>query len=136
MTETGARILEASSLPELLAASFDAFESMRMLARSCEDREPGLFAAFMATADAAVDGREAIAAAPALGPAATEAAPAEPFPAGVGVTEAADSLATLAALLSERLALAAMLTTEPGDRFACQDAAQAAGRIHDLMAGG
>jgi hypothetical protein len=132
--ETRARILEANSLAELLSVSFDAFESIRIRARSCEDREPALFAAFMATADAAVDGREAIVAAPALGPAGPDAVPADPSGAGISVTEAADSLAALGALLSEHLTRAAARTSEPGDRVACQEAARAASRVHDLMA--
>jgi hypothetical protein len=61
-----ARLREASSLAELLAVSFDAFEAIRVLARSSEDTVPGLFAALMTTADAAVDGREAITIAPSL----------------------------------------------------------------------
>ena len=60
------RLRDAASLPDTLAAGFDAFEAIRQLARDCEDRVPALFAAFMTTADAAVDGREAITIAPAL----------------------------------------------------------------------
>ncbi len=54
------RLEQAASLPEALAVSFDAFEVIRMAARDCQDRVPELFAAFMTTADAAVDGREAL----------------------------------------------------------------------------
>ena len=57
---------DAASLPDTLAASFDAFEAVRELARGCEDKVPALFAAFMTTADAAVDGREAVTIAPSL----------------------------------------------------------------------
>ncbi len=60
------RFRHAASLPETLAAGFDAFEAIRQLARDCENRVPALFAAFMTTADAAVDGREAITIAPSL----------------------------------------------------------------------
>ena len=60
------RLQQATTLPDMLAASFDAFEVIRRLARDNEDRVPGLFAAFMTAADAAVDGREAITAAPSL----------------------------------------------------------------------
>jgi hypothetical protein len=61
-----ARLRETSSVPDLLALSFSAFESIRVLARGGEATVPGLFAAFMMTADAAVDGREAITIAPSL----------------------------------------------------------------------
>ena len=60
------RLRQAASLPEILAAGFDAFEAIRLAARDCQDRVPGLFAAFMTTADAAVDGREALTIAPSL----------------------------------------------------------------------
>lgn len=51
-----ARLRQAADLPEMLAAGFDAFEAIRMAARDYQDQVPGLFAAFMTTADAAVDG--------------------------------------------------------------------------------
>src|SRR5258708_22287269 len=60
------RLGQADSLPEVLGLSFDAFEVIRIAARNCQDRVPGLFAAFMMTADAAVDGREALTVAPSL----------------------------------------------------------------------
>jgi hypothetical protein len=50
----------------LLAASFDAFEAIRVVARGSEDLAPWLFAAFMTAADAAVDGTQAITVAPSL----------------------------------------------------------------------
>ena len=134
MTEIGARILAASSLADLLSASFDAFEAIRVLARDCETRDPALFAAFLATADAAVDGREAITAAPALHPEGADVTPASSSETVTGVAEAADWLAALGALLSERLSQAAARTWESADRAACQEAAHAAGRVHDLMA--
>jgi hypothetical protein len=59
-----ARLQDASGLADTLAVSFDAFEAIRLAARSCVDWVPELFAAFMTTAGAAVEGREAITAAP------------------------------------------------------------------------
>jgi hypothetical protein len=52
------RLQEAKDLPALLTAGFDAFETIRALARSSEEENPALFAALMTAADAAVDGRE------------------------------------------------------------------------------
>jgi hypothetical protein len=52
------RLRDAASVPDILPAAFDAFEAIRRLARDCEDTVPALFAAFMTTADAAVDGCE------------------------------------------------------------------------------
>lgn len=60
----GDRLRDASGLPELLLASFDAFECIRIAARSADQRVPELFATFMMTADAAIDGREAVLLAP------------------------------------------------------------------------
>src|ERR1022692_1301571 len=58
--EISTRLRDAATLPDLLAASFDAFEIVRILVRSCDNLAPEVFAAFMTTADAAVDGREAV----------------------------------------------------------------------------
>lgn len=49
-----ARLRQAPDLPALLAAGFEAFETIRALARGSEDEIPALFAAFMTTADAAI----------------------------------------------------------------------------------
>ena len=133
--ETGARVREAASLSDLLAAAFDAFEVIRRFARASEDLVPGLFAAFMATADAAVGGREAVTIAPSLPPGRSGADAVTAATAGTGAEEIAAALATLGSLLSERLTLAATNAPTPGDHDACEEAAEAAQRIHHLMAG-
>jgi hypothetical protein len=128
------RLREASSLPELLAVSFDAFEVIRLLARRSQDRVPGLFAAFMSAADAAVDGREAVTIAPSLPvPDASTTAPGEPA-ANADLGEVIDALAALGGLLDARLTRAAVAAAGPTDRAACEDAADAARRIRQLMA--
>ena len=127
-----ARLIQTASLPQTLAAGFDAFEAIRMAARDCQDRVPELFAAFMTTADAAVDGREALTVAPSLPlDGGTELGAA--VPGGADADQAADALAALAAVLRDRLTDAAALADTPGDRAACQEAAAAAGRICQLM---
>jgi hypothetical protein len=129
------RLRDAGSLPDTLTVSFDAFEAIRQLARDCEDRVPGLLAAFMTTADAAVDGREAIATAPALSPAGrASTAVSVPGP-SAPVQEVAAALAALGAVLAQRLCHAATIATTSGDQTACQDAALAARRIWQLMTG-
>jgi hypothetical protein len=99
-----------------------------MTARDCQNRVPELFAAFMTTADAAVDGREALTIAPSLplggGPETATAMPADTDPA-----LAADALANLAAALRDHLRGAAAGADLLGDRAACQDAAHAAGDL-------
>jgi len=129
------RLRKAASLPDTLAAGFDAFEAVRQVARGCEDKVPALFAAFMTTADAAVDGREAVTIAPALPRLGRAAAAAEvSVPAAdASVEEIAGALAGLGALLADRLSRAAALAATTADRVACTQAAQAAGRICQLM---
>ena len=133
VSRAGARLRDAAGLPELLDAGFDAFELIRLIARGCDNRVPALFAAFMMTADAAVDGREAITIAPSLPPA------GGPGHCGVlladaGMGEITEALAALGALLHDRLAAASALATAPSDQQACSEAAEAAERIHHLMA--
>ena len=126
----------AASLPDTLVAGFNAFEAIRQLARGCEDRAPALFAAFMTTADVAVDGREAITIAPAL-PRPRHAGAGAGVPAAdASVEEIAGAIAGLGALLTDRLARATAIAATAADRAACTQAAQAAGRICQLMARG
>jgi hypothetical protein len=126
------RLRQAATLPDVLDAGFDAFEAIRITARSCQDQVPGLFAAFMTTADAAVDGREALTIAPSL-PRHRGTEPGGATPADTDTGQAASILAALAAILCERLTQAAGQAELPGDRDACRDAAEAAGRICQLM---
>ncbi|MGP7998939.1 MAG: hypothetical protein ACLPKI_16720 [Streptosporangiaceae bacterium] len=129
------RLRDASTLPDTLAVSFDAFEAVRLAARSCVDRSPELFAAFMTTADAAVEGREAITAAPSL-PAGPAAEPPRLLAAGDSIDDAIDVLAAIGALLDSCLAQVEAAATIKADRIACAEAAGAARRIHQLMTRG
>ena len=126
-----ARLRGARSLPELLEASFDAFEAIRILARSSEDIVPLLYAAFMTAADAAVDGRQAISIAPSLSQISLVTAPPA---AAADIDTIAVALAALGELLDECLARAADRALIPGDCASCQEAAKAGRRIHQLMA--
>jgi hypothetical protein len=125
------RLQQAAGLPEILSAGFDAFEVIRVTARQHQDQEPRLFAAFMTAADTAVDGREALTLASSL----PHEPGMQPVPAGPGLdaSRAADTLATVAALLHDRLSHAVTLARETGDLAACRDAAEAAGQIRQLM---
>jgi hypothetical protein len=129
-----ARLRDARALPELLAASFDAFEAIRVLARHSEDIVPLLFAAFMTAADAAVDGTQAITIAPSLSLEPTATMIVAPHAAGADIDTITVALAALGELLGGRLARAADRALTPGDRAACQEAAAAGRRIHQLMA--
>ena len=127
-----AQLQRASALPEMLAVSFDAFEAIRLAARSCVDRVPELFAAFMTTVGAAVEGREAITAAPSLPPGLAPLRPALLEP-GASVDDVIGVLAGLAALLDARLTQAVAGTAIYADRLACKQAAAAAQQICQLM---
>lgn len=128
--------LEGAPRPrDLLAASSDAFEAIRQEADCRTDEVPELFAAFLSTAVAAVEGREAITGAPSLPP-----GPAGPqpslLPPGAGLNEAIDTLCDLGALLDHCLTQAAATATLARDRAACEEAADAARRVRHLMARG
>jgi hypothetical protein len=127
-----ARLQDASGLGDTLAVSFDAFEAIRLAARSCVDRVPELFAAFMTTASAAADGREAITAAPSL-PAGPGATHPDLVASGDSVDDVVGVLAALGALLDTRLTRAGASAAIQADHVACREAAGAARRIHKLM---
>jgi hypothetical protein len=127
------RLRQAASLPGTLAASFDAFEAIRLLARGNEHRNPDLFAVFMMAADAAVDGREALTTSPSLPPA-TRHQPAVSPATGADLDDIADAMTDLAARLAGCLARAAAMAETSGDRAACEQAAHAASQIRQLMA--
>jgi hypothetical protein len=124
----------AGDLGSALRTAFDTFETIRELARQYEDADPGLFAAFISAGTAAADGRDALAAAPALTHGTAGLPAAVPGPAD-DAADAAEVIAVLASALSACLADAAGRAVAPQDRRACQDAAAAARQIRDLMAG-
>src|ERR1700730_15879496 len=108
MDDINARLREVSSVSETLAVSFGAFEVIRLLARGNEDRIPELFAVFMMAADAAVDGRDAVTAAPSLPRTGVIRMPLR-LMAGADVGEIADAMAALGTLLGEHLGRAAAI---------------------------
>lgn len=129
-----ARLRSCATLPDTLTAAFDAFDTIRLHARQCEDRAPELFAAFMTTAAAAADGCDAITAAPSLPPPGPHLrAGSVPVP-GADVDEIADCTAALATVLHTRLAAAATTAANGADRGACENAARSALEIRQLMA--
>jgi hypothetical protein len=124
-----AQLQYVSGLSDTLAVSFDAFEAIRLAARSCVDWVPELFAAFMTTAGAAVEGREAITAAPSLPAGAAATQPGLVVP-GDSARDAVGVLAALGTLLDSRLTQAGASAAIKADRVACAEAAGAARRIH------
>lgn len=133
-SRAGALVAAADTLPGLLAAAFDAFEVIRIIARANDRVEPGGFPAFMAVAEAAVQGREAVSAAPSLPPGPAESITRSIVRAG-DVNEVRAALAALAAPLASKLADSAAAAPPPGEREACAEAAAAATRIQRIMTG-
>jgi hypothetical protein len=133
--DAAARLRQAAGLPELLAASLNAFETIRMLARQGEDQDDELVATFMMAADAAVTGRETLAAAPALVQAGGHR-PDLSEPRAADLVEVIVAAARLATLTAERLSSGLDLAMTAGDRTACRDGSTAARQIEALLAGG
>jgi hypothetical protein len=131
----GARLGTAQAVAEVLAVAWDIFDLVQVVASGCADREPGLFAAFLFTAAAAAEGRDAAGFAPSIpdGPG-TPASP--PQWVALKTPEIADLVAALADALGRRLELAAGQAADPGDRRACEHAARQAHQIHALLAPG
>jgi hypothetical protein len=130
------RVADSTTIPGLLDAGFDAFEVLRRVARTCEDRAPGLFAAFMAAATTAVEGRNALNDAPSLPPVHGGPAPSPTVSLAAEVDHLADQLAAFAALLAQRLTEAAAQADLADDRDACERAAQAAADIRQILGRG
>jgi hypothetical protein len=132
-----ARLEQASDLPAILDAAYDAFEGMLPVIHGQEDRAGGGFAAFVMAGASAANGRDAVASAPSLPPAAPRRAPPAAGDPVTGITEeeAAAVLAGLSQLLASRLADAAAWAPDAADRAACAVAARHAGAIWSLLAG-
>ena len=137
ITAVRARLEQASDLPAILDAAYEAFEGMLPVIHGQEDRAGGGFAAFVMSAASAANGRDAVASAPSLPPAAPGHSPLAVGAPVTGVTEeeAAAVLAGLSQLLARRLADAATWAADAADRAACAVAARHAGVIWSLLAG-
>jgi hypothetical protein len=132
-----ARLEQANDLPGILDAAYAAFEGMLPVIHGQEDRAGGGFAAFVMSAASAANGRDAVAAAPSLVPAAPPGIPftAGDLAAGASEEEAAAALALLSRLLARRLTDAAAWAPQAADRAACAVAARHACAIWSLLAG-
>lgn len=126
---------EADGVAGVLAAGWEIFELISVLAADGAEQAADLYPAFVFARGAAVGGRNAIALAPSM-PAGDPASFGSPELSASDVNEIADTLAGLASALSARLREAARLAADDGDRIACEDAARDADRISELLAGG
>jgi len=126
------RLLDADGVPGVLAAGWDAFEFVRAVASASADQAADMYPAFTFARGAAVTGRNAIAFAPSM-PAGQATVFERQAPLAGDVYEVAGALADLASALSTRLQEAAGLADDTGDRAACENAAQDADRINELL---
>jgi hypothetical protein len=134
--ESARALLEqATGLPAVLEAAYDAFEEMLWALEEQEDRGGEAFAAFVMSSTAAANGRDALAAAPSLRSASSGdlVGLAVGRSRGLAVEDAAAVLARLSQLLSSRLTHAGDLSADAGDKLACTQAAGHAANICSLL---
>jgi hypothetical protein len=128
------QLASAHDIADVLAAGWESFEFVRVLASVCADQAADMYPAFMFAQGSAVSGRNAIAFAPSM-PADRAVLLESPALSAGNVDEVADALAGLASALSARLREAAGRADDDGDRVACEQAARDAERISELLAG-
>jgi hypothetical protein len=129
------RLVDAGSLPAVLAASWEIFELIATSAYASPDESPEIYPAFTFARSSAVSGRNAVAFAPSMPSFSGNAVYDPPKPAA-DAGEIADTLAGLASALSVRLRESAELAADAADRSACENAASEAERIAWLLAEG
>lgn len=137
ITATRARLDQARELPGLLTAAYDGFEDMLAVLRYHQERAGGSFAAFVLSAAEAGNGRDWIASAPSLPPAAPgpRADLTSDLLASLDISDVASALATTSQALAGRLSGPAATAADGEDRTACAQAAGHAARIHWLLGG-
>ena len=131
------RLREASGLPAVLDAAYDAFEIIRSVLREHDDPADAMFVPFVMSATSAANGRDAIGFAPSLPPQRSAGAAAsgnDPQP-GASAGELAAAVDGLSQLITARLTQAARSAPDLRDRAACADACQDARDIHALLTG-
>ena len=132
-----ARLDQAAGVAAILDAAYEAFEEMLRAIEDQQDPAGGAFAAFVMSGAAAANGRDALAAAPSLPPAASGdlADAIAGSPRDLTTEDAALALAGLSQLLASRLTDAGDLPAGAGDRVACAQAARHAASICSLLGG-
>ena len=134
ITTARTRLEAADGLAATLDAAYESFESILAVLRHHQERSGPAFPAFVLAAAAAANGRDWIAEAVSLPPAAApHPAHADQPGAGDWVTAAAE-IASLGRVLADRLELAAAYAAHPRDQAACRHAWSYATRISSLLA--
>ena len=126
------RLAGCGTLPATLETAWDSFELMMRIADDYCGDEVDIAAGFGFASVFATAGQDAAGWAPSM-PATGAPAPAYVRPDGMDPHVVADMLAGLAGTLAARLRQAAAEASQAGDQAACQDAADAADQIRELM---
>ncbi len=129
----GRRLGEADGVDGVLAAAWEIFELIGAVAAAGAEPAADLYPAFMFARGSAVEGRNALVLAPSM-PTGGPASFGSPELSAGEVDEVADALAALASALGGRLREAAGRAVDDGDRIACENAADEADRIGELLA--
>ncbi len=127
------QLREADGMAGVLAASWESFEIIGVVAADSAEKAADMYPAFMFARGAAVEGRNALVLAPSM-PAGGPPSFGNPELSTSDMDEVADALAGLASALSARLREAALLAVDDDDRIACQNAARDADQIGELLA--
>ncbi len=129
-----ASLAEATELPELLDAAYDAFAAMLKTIEDHQDPDSRFFVPMVYAAASAANGRDQIIRAPSLPPSsARQAESAGQQTKFENDKAAADWIAALCQHLSRRLTGATSTAAENGDQRACAGAARYAREITILM---
>ena len=126
-------LIDSDDIFRVLAASWRAFELLRVVTRASADQAADMYPAFTFARGAAVGGRNAVTFSPSFR-AECATSPSVPGEIALDVYEVADAAAELAAVLSECLREASATAADAGDRAACEIAADHAERISALLA--
>jgi hypothetical protein len=126
------RLTQARDLTALLAAGYEAFETLMSVIEEHEDPAGSSFTPFLLAGTCAANGRDAILFASSLPPRQLPRLPAS----DAALPSDIDAAVAISALLTDLLTEAAMSCADVGDRTACADAASCARQVQQLLTAG
>jgi hypothetical protein len=128
--------LEATEgVPGVLDAAGAAFEDMLTIIECWEDPAARMFITYVTAGMIAANGRDAVLRAPSFPVPRPSAAAGEEPSHGETAEDDARELAALSTVIADRLSDTTRITTELGDRIACEQAARSARNLHALFMG-
>jgi hypothetical protein len=135
ITTAHARLAQATDLPSVINAAYEAFEDIMSAIEEHENPAGGAFVPFVMSSAYAANARDALLAAPSLPPPVPgHKANATPDPpSGTTTLQAAIALSDLSGRLVCRLTDAKYLAKDPADKAACAEAVGHSMRIWSTM---